>query len=1045
MRQAPRVRRLQDPAKNRGVVGDSYVTFEEIGGLRPHLLIGGAQRDYLYAARNTRRLAATCDYLAKCLESGLGGREAVLLYCFVVVALHELSPTSRTLEDVRSAARRLPRAELCQGGQRHGGSACDCLNAQDLQLLQLRIAFALATAENKSLGRRVLRRLQNLRASEDSIISTRAERIATSIENWHDGQQPGRLQRLPQRGARSRANVRARQQIQSRMRELEAGETPAALELALHLSRLAENSGRKSRDRYAMQALHVAKSVPLARDNIAGRRELASRLAKLSIDRQGRSAFRGNTDYRVIRTLCSGGEPGEPGSKDAELLRILSDYYWEWYSRTESMWALWHSSFNMMNAYRALPKKDSRRAEYGWLAGRRRIQHIDETGSGAHLMDLVTEIDGDVPSGHPLRVEVSNILGALCSASASRRRGRDRLDAATRCAAFFEESARLSRRGGGVEDLAHALAQAGASRGVLARALRSSGCSHRTFLRHLDRGIEYLREACQLQTDERAASHQLVLSFTLSLTGRPSDLEEAVQIQRVVLSENGPSYPAHLHMDYIFWPKSDVLSDDHLDLLLRFVAQRVAVDSPKMWSSIVRSAVDAAFDRGRLEFVVDVVLTLLDRAPRLLMSPDPLMMLWALQGYAADGALAAARLNRAAQSAEILERGAALRYRETLAENARREPAATSHESTVSVAPSLRRLPRISRSHELAELARSAASPLFLVACGSHAGLVVCVEADGHVWTSEVAELNEAWVLEQVKRLDASASAHERAGPSESALSELVGSLHTLRTAIGEGRAAIDLVAVGIAASLPLRAALETGDMDVSVHPSASLLLQALRAAKQRGRPVAITSAEPCTLDGVVWPVLDFARREGQSLERRRNAEHVWGSGARRQELLSRLDVGSQFLHLAVHGESNPDGWDAGKLIFADDPVTGQAETVTVEDIVAGTVNVELIFLAACWGGTPNRTLPDEAVSFPSAFLAAGARTVLAPLWPVDDDAAEALVSSFYNWWLGRRLGPAEALRRASREVRDSPRFAGSTTWAAFSLAGVSRDEMTAK
>jgi CHAT domain-containing protein len=78
----------------------------------------------------------------------------------------------------------------------------------------------------------------------------------------------------------------------------------------------------------------------------------------------------------------------------------------------------------------------------------------------------------------------------------------------------------------------------------------------------------------------------------------------------------------------------------------------------------------------------------------------------------------------------------------------------------------------------------------------------------------------------------------------------------------------------------------------------------------------------------------------------------------------------------------------------------------------------------------------DEILGFTRTFLAAGARTLLVTLWPVEDVATARLMERFYD-----RLpsSPGEAIRLAQQELfRDSstkhPFF-----WASFNLVGGSR------
>jgi hypothetical protein len=66
----------------------------------------------------------------------------------------------------------------------------------------------------------------------------------------------------------------------------------------------------------------------------------------------------------------------------------------------------------------------------------------------------------------------------------------------------------------------------------------------------------------------------------------------------------------------------------------------------------------------------------------------------------------------------------------------------------------------------------------------------------------------------------------------------------------------------------------------------------------------------------------------------------------------------------------------------------------------------------------------------------AGASTVVASLWKVDDGATAELMKLFYGNMLEKGMPPAAALREAQNSARQNPRWRSPYYWAAFTLQG---------
>ncbi|MBY0232727.1 MAG: CHAT domain-containing protein [Gemmataceae bacterium] len=95
---------------------------------------------------------------------------------------------------------------------------------------------------------------------------------------------------------------------------------------------------------------------------------------------------------------------------------------------------------------------------------------------------------------------------------------------------------------------------------------------------------------------------------------------------------------------------------------------------------------------------------------------------------------------------------------------------------------------------------------------------------------------------------------------------------------------------------------------------------------------------------------------------------------------------------------------------------------------------LDLVTLSACETGLGKVAGGEGLLGLQRAFAVAGARTVVASLWKVDDEATKALMERFYSDLWKKRMGKLEALAEAQRWMLKEGRKP--SEWAAFVLSG---------
>jgi tetratricopeptide (TPR) repeat protein len=163
---------------------------------------------------------------------------------------------------------------------------------------------------------------------------------------------------------------------------------------------------------------------------------------------------------------------------------------------------------------------------------------------------------------------------------------------------------------------------------------------------------------------------------------------------------------------------------------------------------------------------------------------------------------------------------------------------------------------------------------------------------------------------------------------------------------------------------------------------------------------------------------LAFARQETLALARLLGGTTFVGQKTTIERLESSRDA--TLLHLAVHANVDAAG---ARLLFAN------AQQVTAADIVEHEIGPRVAVLAGC--ATAVARDPEGWGALSSAFLAAGSRSVVGTLRPVDDTDAREIMERFYRHDGARR--PALALAQAQREllITHPP-----SVWGAFVVHG---------
>jgi len=137
------------------------------------------------------------------------------------------------------------------------------------------------------------------------------------------------------------------------------------------------------------------------------------------------------------------------------------------------------------------------------------------------------------------------------------------------------------------------------------------------------------------------------------------------------------------------------------------------------------------------------------------------------------------------------------------------------------------------------------------------------------------------------------------------------------------------------------------------------------------------------------------------------------------KQMSSRGDLNRfRVLHFAVHGLAHPWDQELNALVLSLPRDSSDAEDgyLTLREAADLRVSADLVVLSACQTGLGPKAGGEGSQTMVDAFLLAGASSVMATLWSVDDRATSRFMRESYGRALKDGIGLAEAMHRTQAE-----------------------------
>jgi len=174
--------------------------------------------------------------------------------------------------------------------------------------------------------------------------------------------------------------------------------------------------------------------------------------------------------------------------------------------------------------------------------------------------------------------------------------------------------------------------------------------------------------------------------------------------------------------------------------------------------------------------------------------------------------------------------------------------------------------------------------------------------------------------------------------------------------------------------------------------------------------------------------------RQISKLIKKKTRDIYTGEGANEEKIKSRDLKDYKIIHFATHGFIDEQVPLRSSLLLTLDEDPAEDGFFQAREIYNTDLNAKLVVLSACQTGRGKLMRGEGVMGLSRAFLYAGAESVVASLWSVNDQATSVFMKYFYRG-LSQGLTKEEALQKAKLDMIESG-YKHPFFWAPFILNG---------